>query len=1688
MHLIFRYFLFLSLFFFSTCLYADGSNIQISIANAQTVQEDAGTALFTIHISEEAEWCDEVIVNYSTADGSAHVGSDYSNKSSSLTFYGECDAPSRTASAMSQTLSIPIVDDANFETSEYFFVNISNTKVGYEVSDGSAYVYISDDDGIKIDITGSNVQEGDIGDNNNMEFKIFLSEDYLSTIPLSINYTTQDGSNPSATAGLDYVSTMGSVTFNQGDREKIISVPIIADDVLEPDEKIKMVISGSPYIIDFDSEAKIINDDGSYPQLSFDLTSYSIVEGDAGQKDLNFSLQLDQAAIAGASFKYKTQDDSALSSDNDYTTINTKTHTFTGGERTLTLAVGIEGDTKVEADEAFKLVIFNPSSNLKLSASSISSKGIILNDDTNPSSIKNVGEFRFDDCGNDEWKIDHSQLKNHALSASPTVIQNDGKSYMCSSLNGYTGTVTIPHNTAYELNNGTISMLLYDHHNIWSSNSWMFQKGAFKVEVIRVGGDAHQGSLKVYLDGNVIDTQEVFFTNSDGGDLDTQWVHVALTFGTQGMKLYINGIEKGSHAYTGGIKAIHNDFSMTTLSGYYDEFYIFEGQMSAIQVANLYQNTSNDKNIDGTSRDCGCYVDSDPFTCDNSMYISSSTNRNTGANGKMWLHKIDTTQNPFNFEVVETLGATELYNATAYNPDDNYIYGLYHKELVQLSRGAEVTHLGTIHGLPSRFNSKQLYAGAIGGGYYYVTGRKSKQKELYKIKLSDKSVSEITLSQKVSIQDFSFYKNVNDAIADNTFLYGVDSNGKLTKIDVRDGTVTQIGSDHNGYQFDSSFSDKNGRFFANDSKGNGFFEFNVATGDKNLVSNSQSATFNDGANCVNAALVFNDYGDAPATYGTAKHNIANDIFMGDNIDHDVYTFNTTNADGDDLDGVDDEDGVTLADGSDLNGTYLALNSIHNLNVKVSKTGYLNVWIDYNIDGDFEDVGEKIVTAMALTAGIHTISINVPNGLTSNTDTYLRFRYSSTANLTATQDANDGEVEDYMVQFGSDALRGKFNIERTNSGGFAIMSDERNAWYTQVVGRDFNYSLVFYQEDFSAEQNVSNVTVKIDLMDMENNSSIYNYSFHILDTVSTSRIDITQPINDLATLPATKDARFRVSYGVDVAGNIIQADCLNLPSACSHSRLDDAHDNFAIRPKSFYVSIADGNAIRKENTNALPNPLRLAAGYDYNLSVIATQYPNHNQTASKGYNANFTGALTFASSMACADDANVSINTNFVEGTFNNLNFHHDNVGKYRLHFKDSTWTSVDRNKQQCDMNSSDISTHPNSSSGCNIESISDINLSFYPYAFELDFSMNNLPNSGHNDFIYMSDVTKNEHNVSLQFMGSITAKNENNGTTNNFTKSCMAEDLVFIPNASMLTDDGLIPIKTAQHPTRNRVDVPIIRMANFNHEELNSSLFDTIEDIASPLNITASRFLNENNGTSFLELRYNIQKHLSLAINPVQINFDSLEVNSIASNSTAEGKIAPNFFPVGSQDLDNTLRNFYFTRVSPDKLNYPKVYFNSNPIISTPLNIDIFCNAKIAYCEESNLTKHTDTTGISRVTDGWYISTSHNTNTDGMVQTLTSSNPTILSVSPDNNISFVSGRNQSVQGTFNSCASVNQKVSVLISPDTSLLYDDNPANMGYPKYTVSCSNQDASQLSGIGKTGNIIDNQANGEKNSKIDW
>jgi len=175
-------------------------------------------------------------------------------------------------------------------------------------------------------------------------------------------------------------------------------------------------------------------------------------------------------------------------------------------------------------------------------------------------------------------------------------------------------------------------------------------------------------------------------------------------------------------------------------------------------------------------------------------------------------------------------------------------------------------------------------------------------------------------------------------------------------------------------------------------------------------------TFDGTSVDTNATLtiITADYGDAPNSYGTlrasngAAHTIVDGFFLGASVD--------SEADGQpvDLDGA-DEDGIVFEAGMQADGT-IDIESF--FTATASAVGKLDIWLDFNGDGVF-DTSEHLNngTSYDLVAGANTFDFTISAGqATTGADTWARARFSSAGSLAPTGRANDGEVEDQMVQF------------------------------------------------------------------------------------------------------------------------------------------------------------------------------------------------------------------------------------------------------------------------------------------------------------------------------------------------------------------------------------------------------------------------------------------------------------------------------------------------------------------------------------------------------------------------------------------------------------------------------------------------------------------------------------------------
>ena len=118
--------------------------------------------------------------------------------------------------------------------------------------------------------------------------------------------------------------------------------------------------------------------------------------------------------------------------------------------------------------------------------------------------------------------------------------------------------------------------------------------------------------------------------------------------------------------------------------------------------------------------------------------------------------------------------------------------------------------------------------------------------------------------------------------------------------------------------------------------------------------------------------------------------------------------------GDALGDGEDEDGLTIFSTLDIVPGGILRLPVSYLN-STPDTAYIEAWIDWNGDGDFEDAEEMVFDVKDPTQGLYDrISVNVPTNAVSGRLLGVRIRISNTDNMTPYGFIDSGEIEDYLI--------------------------------------------------------------------------------------------------------------------------------------------------------------------------------------------------------------------------------------------------------------------------------------------------------------------------------------------------------------------------------------------------------------------------------------------------------------------------------------------------------------------------------------------------------------------------------------------------------------------------------------------------------------------------------------------------
>lgn len=188
--------------------------------------ESTGQIEFTVTVSPVSD-TDVLTIDYTTEDGDALDGIDYTFTSGQLTFQ---------PFEASKTVTVPLIDNQLQEGDRSFQLKLSNA-VNAGLNDDTGVGTILDDD-VVADLTIDDVvaSEGEAM----ATFTVTLSA--IDSDTVTVDYATMD---VSAVAGQDYVAANGTLTFDPGVTERTVDVMLIDDADLEGSESFRLDLSNA---------------------------------------------------------------------------------------------------------------------------------------------------------------------------------------------------------------------------------------------------------------------------------------------------------------------------------------------------------------------------------------------------------------------------------------------------------------------------------------------------------------------------------------------------------------------------------------------------------------------------------------------------------------------------------------------------------------------------------------------------------------------------------------------------------------------------------------------------------------------------------------------------------------------------------------------------------------------------------------------------------------------------------------------------------------------------------------------------------------------------------------------------------------------------------------------------------------------------------------------------------------------------------------------------------------------------------------------------------------------------------------------------------------------------------------------------------------------------------------------------
>ena len=296
---------------------------------------DEGTDL-TFQVSLDGASSMPVTVRYATSDDTASED-DYTGQEGTLTFSGDTET---------LTVVVPLTDDTLDEPNERFNLDLSDAenaviatpRVTGKITDNDDLPTISISDAADAVETGVSI------------FTVTLTG--RSSRRVTVGYQLED---QTAIGGADYAAAAGVVTFEPGEADHVIEVPLLDDDIDEPVETfgVRLGEARRATVAVAEASGSIIDDDEP-PVLS--ISGAKGIEG----SEVEFTIDMVGASSGPVTVNYATADGTATGPADYEPATGVLTFDPADDSPSRTVAVALLSDNADEPDETFAMVLSAP--------------------------------------------------------------------------------------------------------------------------------------------------------------------------------------------------------------------------------------------------------------------------------------------------------------------------------------------------------------------------------------------------------------------------------------------------------------------------------------------------------------------------------------------------------------------------------------------------------------------------------------------------------------------------------------------------------------------------------------------------------------------------------------------------------------------------------------------------------------------------------------------------------------------------------------------------------------------------------------------------------------------------------------------------------------------------------------------------------------------------------------------------------------------------------------------------------------------------------------------------------------------------------------------------------------------------------------------------------------------------------